>query len=105
MSHLHIFGEGKTTASHFMYEETWQCIFWPSFAEKFNVLWRENWTRAAGKVLRKFEVDVIEKTKDGYDGGDENDENVQWSFTGALLYSVTVITTIGKKCFACLLNS
>ena len=61
------------------------------------MLWRENWTLAAGKVLKKFEQNVIRKSKtEGYDGGD-SDTNVQWNFSGALLYSVTVITTIGKE--------
>jgi hypothetical protein len=37
---------------------------------------------------------------DGYDGkeavvGDEEQKPSQWSLSGALLYSVTIITTIG----------
>ncbi len=65
------------------------------FLEHFNVLWRDNWTQAAGKVLKNFEQAIVRKTKsEGYDGG-EGDANRQWTFTGALLYSVTVITTIG----------
>ena len=63
------------------------------------MLWRENWISEAGKVLRNFEQEVIHKTKsEGYDGQD-NLDNSQWSFSGALLYSVTVITTIGKVIF------
>lgn len=63
--------------------------------KQFNVLWRENWTMAAGKVLKNFERTVIRKSKmEGYDGGD-SDSSVQWNFSGALLYSVTVISTIG----------
>ena len=50
---------------------------------------------AAGKVLKNFERVVIRKSKmEGYDGGD-SDSGVQWNFSGALLYSVTVISTIG----------
>eukprot|EP00094_Tigriopus_californicus_P002496 TCALIF_02413-PA protein Name:"Similar to twk-18 TWiK family of potassium channels protein 18 (Caenorhabditis elegans)" AED:0.23 eAED:0.23 QI:0/0.33/0/0.5/1/1/4/0/893 len=63
--------------------------------EHFNVLYRENWTHAAREVINKFEQIVIRKAKtEGYDGGDSED-SVQWNFSGALLYSVTVITTIG----------
>ena len=66
--------------------------------EHFNVLYRNNWTEAASKVLKKFEQDVIKKAKtEGYDGQEGNDVTSQWDFSGALLYSVTVITTIGKK--------
>lgn len=32
--------------------------------------------------------------KEGYDGNDHG-EPPQWSFTGSLLYSIIVITTIG----------
>ena len=69
------------------------------FVEHFNVLYRENWTREAGKVLKRFEQNVIRKAKtEGYDGSDSGDDSsVQWNFSGALLYSVTVITTIGKS--------
>ena len=50
---------------------------------------------AAGQVLDKFEKLVIKKTKsEGYNGGEDKD-NIQWTFSGALLYSLTVITTIG----------
>ena len=54
----------------------------------------------ASVILRKFELDVIRKVKsDGYDGkeGNNTDDDVQWNFSGSLLYSVTVITTIGKN--------
>ena len=62
------------------------------------MLYRQNWTVEAGKVLKRFEKNVIHKAKtEGYDGGDDNDGNAQWSFSGALLYSVTVITTIGEQ--------
>ena len=68
-----------------------------TFTEKFNVLWRQNWTEAAGKVVREFEDKIIYKVQNsGYKG--DNDKDL-WSFPGALLYSITVFTTIGKsKC-------
>lgn len=47
--------------------------------------------------LRRFETNVVAAAKlEGYDGKDVFDAERQWSFSGALLYSVTVITTIGK---------
>ena len=45
----------------------------------------------------EFENHVVTATKlDGYDGKEANDVERQWSFSGSLLYSITVITTIGK---------
>jgi len=39
---------------------------------------------------------VVEEVKlNGWDGKD-GDDKLQWSFAGALLYAVTVVTTIGK---------
>ncbi len=35
---------------------------------------------------------------DGWDG-DENIDKIQWTFPGALFYSIIVITTIGKLSF------
>ena len=55
--------------------------------------------KAYTTVLQKFRKQVLEL---GYDGknctamGEEGGPGFQWSFSGALLFSVTVITTIGK---------
>jgi hypothetical protein len=60
------------------------------------VLYEKNWTHLAHEQLRKFETNVVAATKvEGYDGKELLDADRQWSFSGALLYSVTVITTIG----------
>ncbi|KAE8749252.1 hypothetical protein FOCC_FOCC003959 [Frankliniella occidentalis] len=60
-------------------------------------MYQENWTQQAQEQLRRFETRVVEATKvEGYDGKDPQDQDRQWSFSGALLYSVTVITTIVK---------
>jgi hypothetical protein len=60
------------------------------------VLYEGKWKNLALEQLRKFETNVVAATKvEGYDGKDTRDADLQWSFSGALLYSVTVITTIG----------
>ena len=71
------------------------------------MLYRHNWTAEAGKVLRQFELDVIRKAKtDGYDGQEATDDTeYQWDFSGSLLYSVTVITTIGKQNISLIISS
>lgn len=46
--------------------------------------------------LIKFETDIIESMKvKGWDGI-EDEEQIQWTFSGALFYSIIVITTIGS---------
>jgi len=50
-----------------------------------------------GAVLLEFQTEVLYAVQDlGWDGNDDVTETkLQWSFAGALLYAVTVITTIG----------
>ncbi len=57
-----------------------------------------NFTQLVRGIFLSFQANVTMAVKDqGWDGKDEHDEsNLQWSFAGALLYAVTVTTTIGK---------
>jgi len=49
----------------------------------------------AGELLRNYTREVVLAIKkDGWDGEDEYSK-LQWSYAGSLLFSVTVITTIG----------
>uniref|UniRef100_A0A1B6C1K9 Potassium channel domain-containing protein n=1 Tax=Clastoptera arizonana TaxID=38151 RepID=A0A1B6C1K9_9HEMI len=61
--------------------------------ERLNVLYERNWTHLVDAQLRKFERSVVETTKAS--GYHLQDKEMHWSFSGALLYSVTVVTTIG----------
>jgi hypothetical protein len=64
-----------------------------NFTLSLNVLYPEKWNQATIERLKQFEERIVKAVnKDGY-GGTNVD---QWTFSGALLYSVTVITTIGK---------
>ncbi|CAG7727831.1 unnamed protein product [Allacma fusca] len=63
---------------------------------KFNVLYELNWTRSVDKVLKHFEEKVANTAAtDGYLTYDETESKKKWSFSGALLYAVSIITTIG----------
>ncbi|KAK2168351.1 hypothetical protein NP493_1232g00003 [Ridgeia piscesae] len=59
----------------------------------------DNFSVAIRDVLNTFQTGVIAAMKDvGWDGKDLSDDNdLRWSYAGALLYAVTVITTIGES--------
>ncbi|XP_021937652.1 uncharacterized protein LOC110838623 [Zootermopsis nevadensis] len=60
-----------------------------------DVLIEGNWTAMVSDRLKAFEQDLLRSMRsDGWDGAEE-EEAVQWSFAGALFYSIIVITTIG----------
>lgn len=67
-----------------------------NMTKNVEVLRQENWTREVKEYLKAFETDLLSAMKkDGWDGT-ETDNVTQWTFTGALFYSIIVITTIGK---------
>ncbi|CAK1585781.1 unnamed protein product [Parnassius mnemosyne] len=54
-----------------------------------------NWTSDVVDMLKDFENAILLEMKvRGWDGN-ESTEQIQWTFTGALFYSIIVITTIG----------
>ncbi|PRD30698.1 UNVERIFIED_CONTAM: hypothetical protein NCL1_25628 [Trichonephila clavipes] len=72
---------------------------------KMNILYKKNWTYLVEMRLKEFENDLVLAIKnDGYDGKEVEDRQLQWSFSRSLLYSITVITTIGKKLFSFILE-
>lgn len=59
------------------------------------VLNESRWSENATALLRSYETKMVRAMrKEGYDGNEET-ERLEWSFSGALLYSIIVITTIG----------
>ena len=63
-----------------------------NYTSQLNVLFENQWIEATLERIKKFEEQVVDiMLKDGYGVNVE-----KWSFSGALLYSVTVITTIGE---------
>ena len=65
-----------------------------AITEQFNTLHYDNWTEAVRKEVLEFQLRIVEETGNGYAGTDI--PVYSWTFSGALLYSITVITTIGK---------
>ena len=62
--------------------------------EKWNTLHPMNWSHEVADIMREYQARIITEAASGFDGMDI--PNRQWTFSGALLYSITVITTIGK---------
>ncbi len=66
---------------------------------ELNVFHPQNWTDLANSILQNYTTEVYKATKyKGWDGKDGETE-LQWTFAGSLLYSITVITTIGEHTF------
>ena len=89
----------RTTRSQYI-EKLWV------MTEKLNVLHHDNWTQEAECILDAYAEQVYMATKRlGWDGtnkdedegktGADDEISEQWSYAGALLFSITVITTIG----------
>ncbi|KAK6192758.1 hypothetical protein SNE40_004177 [Patella caerulea] len=59
---------------------------------------RDDFMEAVNKELLKFQTKIHRETKEnGWDGNDAKEfSDMQWSFASALLYAITVMTTIGK---------
>ncbi|RZF39733.1 hypothetical protein LSTR_LSTR011142 [Laodelphax striatellus] len=64
-----------------------------TITERLNVLYVRNWTHLVHEQLAEFEASVVEATR--AQGAQLLDAELHWTFGGALLYSVTLVTTIG----------
>lgn len=58
-----------------------------------NVFSEKVWKAKVRDILEAYQEKVVSAIKSGYDGVEEN----KWTFAGAFLYSLTVITTIGES--------
>jgi len=71
-----------------------------SVTAKLNVLDQKNWTAIANHLLDNLTREIfLATTHKGFDGSSDESSETRWNFAGALLYSVTVITTIGYSCY------
>jgi len=67
-------------------------LLW-TITEKYNLIHPTNWTSEVESIIKKYQDKVVQAENKGFDGNDIPIE--LWNFSGALLYSITVITTIG----------
>lgn len=68
-----------------------------NYTESLNILNKDHWKQSVNEKLKDFQLSLFKAVKEGGWGGSDDTTTVelQWSFTGALLYSVSIITTIG----------
>lgn len=66
-----------------------------NITERYNTLHKANWSDEVVSVVRAYQEEVILAVEKGFDGQDN--PPTMWTFSGALLYSITVITTIGES--------
>ena len=80
-----------------------------SITEDLNILYKENWTRLAAQEVLKFQENLVKSFKSYGSGVTIKNGNSpgatavyythhqhHWSFASSFLYSLTLITTIGK---------
>lgn len=76
-----------------------------TITESLNILYKDNWTRVAERELLQFSEDLLNSFKEGQEESvavvkdKSTHPRNQWTFAGSFLYSLTVITTIGKFFF------
>ena len=60
---------------------------------------KAEYTKYMDKLLKEYEAEIYKATHEKNWDGKMGEEEYQWSFADSLLYSVTVITTIGEFIF------
>ncbi len=65
-----------------------------NYTMEVKVFKEDNWTAKVDEELAEYSKFVYTYVKKGWDGKFETEPS-QWTYVGSLLYSVTVVTTIG----------
>lgn len=87
--HMKIKAEVNSTRAHYVQK------FW-NLTLELNTFNKDEYHKIVMSELYEYQLKIVNYSRKGYDGRDNLDYSAQWSFAGAFLYSLTVITTIGK---------
>uniref|UniRef100_A0A336KA96 CSON005216 protein n=1 Tax=Culicoides sonorensis TaxID=179676 RepID=A0A336KA96_CULSO len=71
---------------------------WEITCCEINTFNKSQFTNFVSKEILKYQNSIVNAAKKGWQGGDtspDGDISTPWTFSGAFLYSLTVITTIG----------
>ena len=71
--------------------------------DRLNTLHPGNWSLEVRAEVARFQEHIIAQVGDGYAGQDL--PTPKWSYSGSLLYAITVITTIGMEYYTYSSNS
>ncbi|XP_050350953.1 uncoordinated protein 58-like [Nymphalis io] len=66
-----------------------------AITERLNVLYERNWTRLVHEQLRKFESSIVAAARQSDSQPAELALDTKWTYSGSLIYCITLITTIG----------
>ncbi|XP_045517536.1 uncharacterized protein LOC123709950 [Pieris brassicae] len=66
-----------------------------AITERLNVLYERNWTRLVHEQLRKFESSIVAAARQADVRSPDLVLDTKWTFSGSLIYCITLITTIG----------
>lgn len=63
-----------------------------NITEQFNILYKESWTQMVGKEMAQFQRQLVDAIRQGV-----TDEQPSWAWQQAFVYSLGLITTLGKR--------
>ena len=69
-------------------------LLW-NITHHLNVLHYDRWSHNVTSTLQQYQGLVVASIRRGYDAS-EPDDNYGWTFAAALMYCITIYTTIGN---------